>query len=66
MNDTGIDFTFSPDSATQPQASAFWDLLNGRRKVVIQEARKREIDDQVFKYVGVAGVDKSSDRPSGR
>jgi hypothetical protein len=25
---------------------------------VIQEARKREIDDKVFKYVGVAGVDK--------
>jgi hypothetical protein len=26
---------------------------------VIQAARKREIDDQVFKYVGVAGVDKA-------
>ncbi len=25
---------------------------------MIQEARKREIDDRVFKYVGVAGVDK--------
>jgi hypothetical protein len=25
---------------------------------VIQGARKREIDDRVFKYVGVAGVDK--------
>jgi hypothetical protein len=58
LTNTGIDFTFSPDPAKQPQASAFWDLLNGRRKVVIQEARKREIDDQVFKYVGVAGVDK--------
>jgi hypothetical protein len=58
LTNTGIDFTFSPDPAKQPQASAFWDLLNCRRKVVIQEARKREIDDQVFKYVGVAGVDK--------
>jgi len=25
---------------------------------VIQDARKREIDNQIFKYVGVAGVDK--------
>ena len=26
---------------------------------MIQEARKREIDDQIFKFVGVAGVDKA-------
>jgi hypothetical protein len=25
---------------------------------VIQEARQREVDDRVFKYVGVAGIDK--------
>jgi adenylate cyclase len=25
---------------------------------VIQAARKREIDNQIFKYVGVGGVDK--------
>jgi hypothetical protein len=25
---------------------------------VIQEARKREIDNRVFKYVGVSGIDK--------
>jgi hypothetical protein len=58
LTNTGIDFTFSPDPARQPQASAFWPLINGSKEVVIQEARKREIDDQVFKYVGVAGVDK--------
>ena len=32
--------------------------LDGGKKVVIQDARKREIDNKVFKYVGVAGVDK--------
>jgi hypothetical protein len=58
LTNTGIDFTFSPDPARQPQASAFWPLLEGRETVVVQEARKREIDDRVFKYVGVSGVDK--------
>jgi hypothetical protein len=58
LTNTGIDFTFSSDPAKQPQASAFWALLDGRDKVVVQETRKRELDDQVFKYVGVAGVDK--------
>jgi uncharacterized protein YfiM (DUF2279 family) len=58
LTNTGIDFTFSPDPTKQPQASAFWALLDGREKVVVQEPRKREIDNRVFKYVGVAGVDK--------
>src|SRR3954469_5213091 len=58
LTNTGVDFTFSPDPAKQPQASAFWPLLDGRQKVVVQEARKHEIDDRIFKYVGVAGVDK--------
>jgi hypothetical protein len=58
LTNTGIDFTFSPDPGKQPQASAFWPLLDGKQTVVIQEARKREIDDHVFKYVGVSGVDK--------
>jgi hypothetical protein len=58
LTNTGLDFTFSPDAAKEPQASAFWPLLNGSKDVVIQGARKREIDDQIFKYVGVAGVDK--------
>jgi adenylate cyclase len=55
---TWSNFTFSRDPAKQPQASAFWALIDGSKKIVIQEARKREIDDKVFKYVGVAGVDK--------
>ncbi len=58
LTNTGIDFTFSPDAAKQPQASAFWPLITGAKAIVIQKARKREIDDKVFKYVGVAGVDK--------
>ena len=59
LTNTGLDFTFSPDPAKQPQASAFWALLDGRQKVVIQEPKKREVDSRVFKYVGVAGVDKA-------
>ena len=58
LTNTGIDFTFSADAAKQPQASVFWPLITGAKKVVIQAARKREIDNQIFKYVGVAGVDK--------
>src|SRR5215213_9239512 len=58
LTNTGIDFTFSPDPSKHPQASAFWALLDGRDKIVVQETRKREIDDRIFKYVGVAGVDK--------
>ena len=58
LTNAGIDFTFSPDPAKQPQASAFWPLIAGTKDVVIQTARKREIDNRVFKYVGVAGVDK--------
>ena len=59
LTNTGVDFTFSPDSAKQPQASAFWSLLESSRNIVIQGARKREIDNQVFKYVGVGGMDKA-------
>jgi hypothetical protein len=58
LTNTGIDFTFSPDPAKQPQAAAFWPLIAGTKDVVIQGARKREIDNRVFMYVGVAGVDK--------
>jgi hypothetical protein len=52
-----VSFTFSPDPGKQPQASAFWPLLTGEKKVVIQKAGRREIDDQIYKYVGVAGID---------
>jgi hypothetical protein len=58
LTNTGIDFTFSSDAAKQPQASAFWPLITGAKTVVIQNTRKREIDNKIFKFVGVAGVDK--------
>jgi hypothetical protein len=57
LSNRDVSFTFSPDPARQPQASAFWPLLTGEKKVVIQKAQKREIDDQIYKYVGVAGID---------
>jgi hypothetical protein len=58
LTNTGVDFTFSPDSTKQPQASAFWPLISGDKAIVIQAARKREIDNRIFKYVGVAGIDQ--------
>jgi hypothetical protein len=58
LTSTDVDFTFSPDASAEPQASAFWPLLEGGQTVVIQETRVREIDNRAFKYVGVAGVDK--------
>jgi hypothetical protein len=57
LTNTDVSFTFSPDPARQPQASTFWPLLTGEKKVVVQKAQKREIDDQIYKYVGVAGID---------
>ena len=58
LTNQDFEFTFSPDPAQQPQASAFWPLIEGKAAVVIQYAQKREVDDRVFKYVGVAGVDQ--------
>jgi PAS domain S-box-containing protein len=54
----GVEFTFKED---QPQAGVFLRLLGGRAdhaELVVQESRKREIDDLVYKYVGVSGVDR--------
>ncbi len=56
-NRAGIDFTFTPDARGHPQASLFWLLLSGQ-PVIIQEARRRDLDGAVFKYAGVEGVDK--------
>lgn len=58
LTNTGVAFAFSPDPEKEPQASAFWPLLEGEEEVVVQEAQVREIDDRVFKYVRVSGVDK--------
>jgi PAS domain S-box-containing protein len=58
MGTEDVPFTFKPD---QPQAGAFLALLDpgpAHADLVIQESRKREIDDHVYKYVGVSGVDR--------
>jgi adenylate cyclase len=52
------DFQFKPSANEQPQAHDFWDLLTGAKSIVVQSIQKREVDDEQFKYVGVAGVDK--------
>jgi hypothetical protein len=57
-NRSNIDFTFSPDARRQPQAHVFWPLLTGQRRVVIQAARRREVDAEIYKYAGVAGIDQ--------
>ena len=56
-----VPFRFSPDPEVQPQASAFHRLLSSDPEsddVVAQGAQVREIDNEVFKYVGVTGVDR--------
>ena len=56
-----VSFRFDPDPAVQPQASAFHPLLSSAPEsdaVVAQGAQVREIDNEVYKYVGVAGVDR--------
>ena len=57
-NNNEAGFAFLPDPVRQPQAHVFYKLLSGDVPSVVQESRKREIDDRVFKYVGVQGVDK--------
>jgi two-component system sensor histidine kinase/response regulator len=58
MGTEGMEFTFQAD---QPQAGAFLRLLDrgvDGADIVVQESRKREIDQHVYKYVGVSGVDR--------
>ena len=55
-----VPFRFNPDPAVQPQASKFYILLEAPldgSDFITQPAQVREIDQQVFKYVGVGGVD---------
>ena len=56
-----VPFQFNPDPAVQPQASKFYVLLDGidDNDVITQPAQVREIDNEVYKYVGVGGVDKA-------
>ena len=54
-------FEFYPDPAIQPQAWEFHALLSSSIDsdgVVAQAAQVREIDNEVYKYVGVSGIDR--------
>ena len=54
-------FRFDPDPAIQPQASEFHALLAAPVEsdgLIAQRARVREIDYEIYKYVGVSGVDR--------
>ena len=56
-----VPFRFDPDPAVQPQASKFYVLLGSGvddDDVITQPAQVREIDQEVYKYVGVGGVDQ--------
>ena len=56
-----VRFRFNPDPAVQPQASKFHVLLASPldgHDFITQPAQVREIDQQVYKYVGVGGVDQ--------
>ena len=56
-----VPFRFEPDPAVQPQASKFYVLLDAPLDgddFITQPAQVREIDQEVYKYVGVGGVDK--------
>ena len=59
LSNIHTEFTFNPDPAVQPQAHVFWPLLTGEAIAVQQKGRVREIDNNLYKYVGVAGVDQS-------
>ena len=57
-NVKGIEFAFPTDPGAGTQAAPFAALLDGSERAVVQQARPREYDARVFKYVGVAGVDR--------
>ncbi len=56
-----INFKFTEDATAQPQASAFFPLLSASidsDECITQAAQTREIDWDIYKYVGVSGIDK--------
>ena len=57
-NIEGSAFQFSTDPDGDTQAAPFAALLDGSKAVVVQDARPRDSDGQVFRYVGAAGVDE--------
>ena len=57
-NIPGLDFAFPTDPEAQTQAAPFALLLTGAEATVVQSFQPRTADEQVYKYVGVAGVDQ--------
>ena len=57
-NIQGADFAFSTDPEAGTQTGPFAVLLGGMERVVAQQARPRELDAAIFKYVAVAGIDQ--------
>ncbi len=56
-----VPFRFDPDPSVQPQASTFCSLLASSPDsddAVAQPAQVREIDHEIYKYVGASGVDR--------
>ena len=56
-----LNFTFPTDPEAGTQAAPFAQLLEGTASegtatVVVQEPQPRELDGQVFQYVGVSGI----------
>ncbi len=54
----GLGFAFPTNPDADTQAAPFANLLLGAETVVIQDAQPREIDGELFQYVGVAGIDR--------
>lgn len=57
-NVPGLDFNFPTDPDSGSQAAPFANLLVGGETVVVQDAQYREVDGELFQYIGVAGVDQ--------
>ncbi|MFM7207433.1 MAG: methyl-accepting chemotaxis protein [Planctomycetaceae bacterium] len=51
-------FVFLADPARQPEAHAFHRLLTGETQSLVQKAQPRDQDGRIYKYAGVAGLDK--------
>ncbi len=58
-NIPGTSFKFPTDPKAKSQAAPFAAILSGAKKVVVQGFQPRVLDGKSFKYVGVAGVDKT-------
>ena len=54
----GVEFTFPTDPGADTQSAPFAALLTGAEEVVMQDPAPRELDGELFVYVGVAGVDQ--------